>query len=367
VKVLLGNTHPYSGKNEDGTPKLADLGGAPVVTEVRVPDADEDGLGGYSFDPTVDVHELQNHLYRTRNTGITKREKDEALLAFVHDSGAWASHSAADAPSWVAADDPAFADVLAAFYNCPNIGDTATAEAAANSTHWTRWGEPGSLPTPAGSDIKNLLTQTGRNILDASFLGGGQLGYAGTATATGTASLTATGTPWTASAYIGMVVVASAGAYGVILSNTTSVLTIDRWYTLATPGGSAASTPSGTTTFVIVNGGAFAMFMGLSNTNITPAVTDTTMTGEITTASGGLIRKIYTWAHSAGTTTTTATGVFTVNGSDTIPVTVYAMNISTSLLTGSTVTMAYETSLSASATLSAIGDQLTVTETITSA
>lgn len=112
--------------------------------------------------------------------------------------------------------------------------------------------------------------------------------------------------------------------------------------------------------------GAFAVFVGLSNTNIAPAATDTTMTGEITTAGGGLIRKIAPFAHTAGTTTTTLTPVFTANGTDSLPVTVYAMNVSTSIKTGSAVTQMYETSLSASATLSASGDQLTVTWTVTS-
>ena len=348
MKVELGNPAP---KNGDGTP--ADLGGAPAVTYITVPDE-------YSFDENVDVHDLQRHLYRTMNTAITNRPKDEALMAVVHSSGVFSFHSGANAPTWVhCSDNPAFEKKLAEFFDCP-AGRPANVE----DTHFTRHGPPG-VSLPITPELNMLLTNNGRDCLDRAFLGG-SVGITGTATATGTTSLTNTGAAWTVNAYTGMVVVAG-GVYAVILSNTATVLTVDRWYNVLTPSGAAGTTPSGTTVYAIMPGGAFALFMGLSNTNITPTLTDTTMTGEITTGGGGLIRKGATWAHTAGTTTTTLTGVFTVNGSDVIPVTCYAININTSLLTGSAVTMVYETSMSTSATLSAIGDQLTVTETVTSA
>ena len=56
---------------------------------------------------------------------------------------------------------------------------------------------------------------------------------------------------------------------------------------------------------------------------------------------------------------------WTVNGSDSIPVTIYRMGLFTGMVVASTITMMFETSLNASATLSAIGDTLTVTDTVT--
>jgi hypothetical protein len=348
MRVELGNTAPLNGNG-----KPADIGGAPSVTYVTVPDE-------YSFDENVNIPELQRHLYRTTSSGVTHRENDEALLAIVHSSGVWSRHSASDGPSWVhCPDNPAFEKVLAAFYECP-AGKPADVE----DTHFTKHGPPGTSLPLLPPEMTALLTDAGRNALDASFLGG-NVGETNTSTAIGASSITRSGASWTSNQWAGMVVV-TGGAYGVILSNSGTVATIDRWYNVASPGGAAASTPS-TGVYLIMPGGAFAAFMGLSNTNITPAITDTTMTGEITTSGGGLIRKIATWAHTSGATTTTLTGVFTANSSDTLPVTIYAMNINTSLLTGSAVTMVYETTISTSATLSAIGDQLTVTETVTSA
>lgn len=348
MQVELGNAAPKSGG------QLADLGGAPAVTYVNIPDE-------YTFDENVDTLELQRHLYRTIATGVTQRPDDEAMLAVIHPSAFWNAHSASEGPTWVhCTDNPAFAKALAAFYDCP-----AVRPADVEETHVTKFGPPGvSLPIDPIAGSTMLLTNNGRDILSAAFLGG-TVGEANTFTATSATTGTRSGATWTTNQWAKQIVV-SAGVYAVVLSNSATVLTLDQWYNLATPGGAAGATPGATSTYVIMTGAAFAIFMGLSNTNITPVVSDTTMTGEIVTAGGGLIRKQATWAHTAGTTTTTLTSVYTVNGSDTIPVTVYAMNISTSIKTGSAVTMTYETSLSSSATLSAVSDQLTVTSTVTS-
>ncbi len=97
--------------------------------------------------------------------------------------------------------------------------------------------------------------------------------------------------------------------------------------------------------------------------NITaPAAGDTTLTGEIATASGGLIRKIGTYAHTTGVASYTITTTFTVNASDVIPVTVGKRGIFDAASAGN---MGFETLVSPTATLSAIGDALTLTDTIT--
>lgn len=190
---------------------------------------------------------------------------------------------------------------------------------------------------------------------------GNPAGFTGTATATSATSLTSTG--FTASAYIGQIVVAGS-VYGVITANTTTVLTVERWVNPASPGGAAGSTPSATAVFVIVPGQAPAAFMALTANSSAAASGDTALTGEITTAGGGLIRKVCSFAHTAGTATYTEAATFTANGSDTLPVTVAKVGMFPTL-TGATGIMVFETLMSATATLTASGDALTNTQTVT--
>lgn len=190
-------------------------------------------------------------------------------------------------------------------------------------------------------------------------MGGDVAGATGTSTATSATSLTDSGASWTTNAYTGHVVV-TGGVYGVVASNTGTVLTIDKWYTPASPGGSAAATPA-TGAYVILPGGQPAFWMALTANTAAPVSTDTTLAGEITTAGGGLVRKVATYAHTTGAASYTLTGSYTANGSDALPVTVAKIGLFNSSAGGR---MPFETLLSATATLSASGDQLTVTETV---
>lgn len=190
---------------------------------------------------------------------------------------------------------------------------------------------------------------------------GNPLGFSGTASATTATSLTSTG--FTASAYIGQMVVAGT-VYGIITANTTTVLTVERWVNPATPGGAAGSTPSSTTTFSIVPGQAPAAFMALTANSGAPAAGDTALTGEITTGGGGLIRKLASYAHTAGTATYTEAATFTANGSDSLPVTLAKVGMFPTL-TGATGIMVFETLMSATATMTVSGDQVTNTQTVT--
>jgi hypothetical protein len=103
-------------------------------------------------------------------------------------------------------------------------------------------------------------------------------------------------------------------------------------------------------------------WMGLTASSTAPAASDTTLTGEIVTAGGGLIRAVTTYAHTAGTNTTTETKTFTANANDTLPVTLAQIGIFNALTGG---TLGYHTALSSTATLSASGDNITVTWTDT--
>lgn len=191
---------------------------------------------------------------------------------------------------------------------------------------------------------------------------GNTLGFTGTATATSATSLTVA-SGFTASAYIGQIVVAGS-AYAVITANSTTVLTVERWVTPGTPGGSAASTPSSTSVFVIVPGQAPPAFMALTANSSATVGTDTTLSGEITTAGGGLIRKICSFAHTASTTTYTEAATFTSNGSDSYPVTVAKVGLFPTL-TGASGILVWETLLSATASFAASGDAATITQTVT--
>jgi hypothetical protein len=201
--------------------------------------------------------------------------------------------------------------------------------------------------------------------MQAAEIGGGGYGFAGTATATSATSLTATGTPFVTNAFVGQMVCAG-GAYGVILSNTTSVLTVDQWYNPASPGGAATTTPGATTTYVIVPGQAPAMFMALTLNSSAAVATDTALTGELATAGSGLIRKIAAWAHTATATTYTMAATFTATATDQATGSqAVAKGGMFNSIKASTGIMQFETLLNAPATLVVTGDQTTITQTVT--
>lgn len=87
----------------------------------------------------------------------------------------------------------------------------------------------------------------------------------------------------------------------------------------------------------------------------------TSLAGEIATASGGLIRKAFTYAHTNGTSTWTATATFTANGNDSLPVSVVQLAIFNASSSG---TMGFE-KIVTSATFTTTGDAVTYTYTIT--
>lgn len=142
-------------------------------------------------------------------------------------------------------------------------------------------------------------------------------------TSNGTSTtLTDTGQAWTTNQWKGHVCffATSAGAlaFGTILSNTGTVLTVDGWWAPGTPGGSAQTAPQTTASYGILAGGFPHLFMALSTDATAPAATDTTLTSEIN--SGGLARALPTsYTHTAATNTYsiqktfTASSTFTVN------------------------------------------------------
>lgn len=351
---------------------------APKVTTVHIPDPDEDGKGGYSHNPGVlGLDEFRNHRQEALDyrNGITQLPEHEALLATV---AAWPSQSR-EKPAWVkvipgeltpkgVAED--LERCLREFYrvDADKPGDV-------EDRYHTRFGPPG-VGGPKLPEITNLYTNAGRVISNVND-GGGQVGTTGTGTAATATSLT-TASTFTTNQWAGYRVYAMQTAtgpliWGNITANTNaagaSVLTVDRWYNAASPGGAAATTPSAGFYFLIADGGYVSTwFVGMTTTNITPAATDTALTGEYATAAGGYYRKIAPYAQTSGVATRslTLTPVFTGTGSDTFPSTFYAIGVGCSMVVPFPAgTMKFETSLNASATVNASGDQVTVTETIT--
>ena len=103
-------------------------------------------------------------------------------------------------------------------------------------------------------------------------------------------------------------------------------------------------------------------YMGVSANVTAPSAANTTLPGEITTGGGGLIRAQATYAHTGGTNTSTLTKTFTANGSDSLPVTIAKIGVFNAVTVG---TLAYETLLNATATLTISGDNVAITETVT--
>lgn len=179
----------------------------------------------------------------------------------------------------------------------------------------------------------NLTTDTAvgytnRRDWQAKAMGGGLGAFfgataVGAATATGATSLTNAGAafPTASQGLSGMVVAvgpnaAGAGAtvFGVIMSNTATVLTVDQWYNPAT--GAAGATPNATGNYQIIPGQFPAMFLAVTSDAGAPTSADTTLTTEATT--NGFARAIATWAHTAAATTYTLTKTFTASGTLTV-------------------------------------------------
>jgi hypothetical protein len=107
---------------------------------------------------------------------------------------------------------------------------------------------------------------------------------------------------------------------------------------------------------------AAADYLALTANVTNPAAGDTTLTAELAAASGGLTRAQAVYAHTNGTSTYTLTKTYTANGNDSLPVTVGKVGVFNAASSG---TLVWSTLLSTTATVSASGDSLTITVTIT--
>lgn len=223
--------------------------------------------------------------------------------------------------------------------------------------------------------IKNLTTDTAagytnRRDFQSKVMGGGVTAVAsmsGTATGSGATSLTNSGAtfPTAGQGLNGCIVAVGPNAsgtgstvFGVITTNTATVLTVDRWYSAATPGGAAGTTPNATSTYQVLPGGMPAMFLAITADATAASSADTTLTAELTT--NGFARAIGTYSHTAAASTYVNQVVFTCSGGSTT-INKYAAFGSIVSATG---VMPFESLVPSPPTLVS-GDQLTLTDTIT--
>lgn len=206
----------------------------------------------------------------------------------------------------------------------------------------------------------NLRTTVGQD-WQADAMGGAIYANGSPATAISATSITATGTPFVASALKGARVVVpvtgltTAPVYGNIGANTTSVLTVDQWWTAADGVG---TTPSSTAGFIVLPGTGPARFVGLTTDTGAAAAGDTTLASEFTTL--GLSRALALYAHTPGAASYTQSKTFTASGGTGAVHKAGMFTCSTSTAGGILV---FETVLNADATL-ANGDQLALTWTV---
>lgn len=197
--------------------------------------------------------------------------------------------------------------------------------------------------------------------MQADELGGGAYGATGAYTASSATGLTGA-TGLVASAHIGKMLVV-AGVFGVVISNTTTAFVVDQWYV---PGTLAAgSTPATSGTFSVVPGRAPAMYMAITVDATAANATDTTLPSEIVAASSGCLRKLATYAHTTTATSYTMAATYTYTATDQTfgARAISKMGMFNSAL-GATGIMQFETVLNLPATLTATGDQVSITQTV---
>lgn len=150
-------------------------------------------------------------------------------------------------------------------------------------------------------------------------MGGDFIGDSGTLTAITATTATDGAKSWTTNALKGHLFGILGTVYGVVLSNTGQVVTVDKWYTPATPGGAAAATPANGSAYTIFPGSAPASWLAFSQDAVTPGATDATLPSEINVAGGGLNRVQGLYAHTVSTNIYTLSKTVTATANDAQP------------------------------------------------
>lgn len=203
--------------------------------------------------------------------------------------------------------------------------------------------------------------------------------FTAAATATSATSLTNTGAAFPTSGGLngslqGHLVWAVNGTtglvFGVILSNTATVLTVDRWYDPKT--GNAGTTPAATALYAITPGMGTTNWIGLSTDTTTPAAADVLRTadglfgngtgaGTATEQTGSGLARTLVLPTFPATHQTQLQNTWTYTGA--VSVTIAKVVLCNSLAAAGSK-LHLETLLSATATVAASGDSIQVTWTV---
>jgi hypothetical protein len=225
------------------------------------------------------------------------------------------------------------------------------------------FGKPGMIEDLGWNH--NIKTTVGMDWLHNSMGGVAKPTTNSPATAITATQVTGTGSTLSANALTGYRIVmpvtglTTKPVYANIAGNTTSIIYVDAWQDETQ---TTSTTPGSTSAFIVLPGTGPASYIGLTADTGTPAVGDTSLTGEITT--NGCGRALATYAHTGGTTTYTLTKTFSASG------TVNAIHKAGLFTSGYNTSasgggiLVADTNLNADATL-ASGDSLQVTWTWT--
>lgn len=227
----------------------------------------------------------------------------------------------------------------------------------------------------------NLLTFFGKDIV-CKTVGGDPAQFVGTNAATTATSLTGSGFaasvagPPDTGGLVGHMVMGGTTAalftYGNILSNSTTVLTIDQWHDPTAPESTRSAPVTTTAPYWVVPGGAPAFYMGISINATAPSTATTSLPSELWNSGGGLRRRLASWAHTTGNNPYTIANTFTANGSDSLgggvtiaKIGLFQNFVNAVVTTANSGGCLFETLLSATATISASGDNVAITDTVT--
>jgi hypothetical protein len=237
-----------------------------------------------------------------------------------------------------------------------------------------------NLRTTQGRDNLQRLQMFGDITANAT----SYTGVSGAATTVTATSLTAGGSPAFPTSggggvggLQGHIVVCMAagvpGVYGVIMSNTSSVLTIDQWYSATSAVGAAGSTPGNTSEYFILPWAGMALWIGLSTDTTTPAAADVLRTsgglfgngtvsgGSATEQTANQLGRAFVQPTFPGAGQVQLQNTWSYTGSSSV--TIAKVVLCNSLAAAGSL-LFLDTLLNATATVTTSGDQIQVTWTI---
>jgi len=162
------------------------------------------------------------------------------------------------------------------------------------------------------------------------------------------------------------------GVYGIIMSNTATVLTVDQWYDATSATGAAGTTPASAAPYIISPNAGAALWMGLSTNSAAAAAGDVLRTSDGLFGDGtsggasteqtanGLARAYVQPTFASGQYQLQKTFTYSTTGSVTIAKVVLCNSLAAA---GSLLFL--ETLLSATFTVAASGDNAQITWTVT--